>query len=106
MEEIGRRAPARGRRCGTAAGGSSSCRLGKRGNQLEDRQQRLAAQAGAIGRGHLADVDLLDPLEALDHDFHVRLDDRFAQLAELLHVLLVDDIAVLLLRDAELLQQG
>ena len=40
------------------------------------------------------------------HDFHVRLHDGFAELAELLHVLLVDDFAVLLLRDAELLQQA
>ena len=34
------------------------------------------------------------------------LHDRFAELAELLHVLLVHDVAVLLLRDAELLQHG
>ena len=40
------------------------------------------------------------------HDFHVGVDDRFAQLAELLDVLLADDFAVLLLGDAELLQQG
>ena len=69
-------------------------------------QQRLAAQRGVVGRGELADLDFLDALEALSHDFHVGLDDGFAELAELLHVLLADDVAVLLLRDAELLRAG
>ena len=36
----------------------------------------------------------------------LELHDGFAELAELLHVLLVDDVAVLLLGDAELLQHG
>jgi hypothetical protein len=70
--------------------------------ELEDGQQRLAAEAGAIGRGERADLDLLHLLEALGHDFHVGLHDGVAELAELLHVLLVDDFAILLLRDAEL----
>ena len=56
-------------------------------------------------RCKLADLDLLHLLEALHHDFHVRLHDGLAQLAELLHILLVDNFAILLLRDAELLQQ-
>ena len=76
----------------------------QRGNLFEDRQQRLAAQAGVVGRRELADLDLLDALEALQHHFHVRLHHGVAQLAELLHILLVDNLAVLLLRDAELLQ--
>ena len=45
----------------------------QRWHSFENRQQRLAAQRGAVGRGQLADLDLLDPLEALRHDFHVRL---------------------------------
>ena len=57
------------------------------------------------GRSQLADLDLLHLLEALHHDFHVRLDNRIAQLAELLHVLLVHHFAELLLRNAELLEQ-
>ncbi len=76
------------------------------GTCFEDRQQRLAAQAGVVGRRELADRDLLHALEALHHDFHVRLHHGVAQLAEFLHVLLVNDLAELLLRDAELLQHG
>ena len=59
-----------------------------------------------VGRRELADLDLLDALEALHHHFHVRLHHGFAQLAELLHILLADNFAVLLLRDAKLLKQG
>ncbi len=44
-------------------------------------------------------------LEALHHDFHVGGDDGIAELAEFFDVLLVDDVAVLLLGDAELLEQ-
>ena len=44
-------------------------------------------------------------LEALHHDFHVGFDDGFAELAEFLDVLLADDVAILLLGDAELLEQ-
>ena len=69
-------------------------------------QQRLSAQGGLVGRGHFADGDFLHALEALGHDFHVGVDDGFAELAELLDVLLHHDVAVLLLRDAELLQHG
>ena len=76
------------------------------GGELEDGQQRLAAQAGAVGCGERADLDLLDLLEALGHDFHVGRDDGFAELAELLDVLLVDDFAILLLGDAELVEQA
>ncbi len=54
--------------------------------------------------GHFANCDFLHALKALRHDFHVGVDDGFAELAELLHVLLIHDVAVLLLRDAELLQ--
>ena len=86
-----------GSRCRTTAGECAS---------LKDGQQRLAAQAGAVGRGERADLDLLHLLEALGHDFHVGLHDGVAELAELLHVLLVDDFAILLLRDAELIEQA
>ena len=44
-------------------------------------------------RRELADRDLLHALEALQHHFHVRLHHGVAQLAELFHVLLVDDLA-------------
>ena len=58
-----------------------------------------------IGRRERANFDLFDLLEALQHHFHVGLHDGLAQLAELLHVLLFDDRVVLILRDAELIQQ-
>ena len=95
--------PAGGGVRAAAAGGAA---VAADGRHLEDRQQRLAAQRGVIGRGELADGDFLDLREALDHDLHVGLHDGFAQLAELLHVLLVDHLAELLLRDAELVQQA
>ena len=65
----------------------------------------LAAQRGAIFGFELAHADLLDPLETLRHDFHVRLHDGFTELAKLLHVLLVNHVAELLLGDAEFAQQ-
>ena len=65
----------------------------------------MAAQAGVVCGGEDADFDLLDLIEALHHDFHVGLNDSFAELAEFADVLLVNDGAVLLLRDAELLEQ-
>ena len=48
--------------CGAAAGAAGTAG----GGQLEDGQQRLAAQAGVVGRGELADLDLLYLLEALE----------------------------------------
>ena len=87
---------------GAAAGAAGTAG----GGEFKDGQQRLAAQGGVVGRGERADLDLLDLIEALHHDFHVGLDDGFAELAELLDVLLVDDVAILLLGDAELLEQG
>ena len=97
-----------GRGVRTAAGAGGAGRLSEFRNCdfFKDGQQRLAAEAGVIGCGDFADRDLFHALEALQHDFHVRLHDGFAQLAELLHILLVDDLAELLLRDAELLQHG
>ena len=76
------------------------------GGEFKDGQQGLAAEAGAVGCGERADLDFLDLLEALGHDFHVGGDDGFAELAELLDVLLVDDFAILLLGDAELVEQA
>ena len=69
------------------------------------RQERLAAHAGPIGCRDVADGDFLDALEALGHDLHVGDHDGVAQPSELLHVLLVHDIAELFLSDAELLEQ-
>src|SRR5207249_11904179 len=71
----------------------------------DDREQRLAAQRRSIGRRQLANLDLADALESLRHHLHVRADDRFAETAELLHVLLVHDLAELLLADAELVEE-
>ena len=91
---------------GAAWNGSRCCRqpLRERRNRFKNGQQRLAAQAGVVGRRKLADLDLLHALKALHHHFHVRLHHGLAELAELFHILLVDNVAVLLLRDAELLQ--
>src|SRR5262245_63299877 len=71
----------------------------------DDRQQRLTAKRRAIRRRQLTDVDFADELEPLRYHFHVRLDDRFAQAPELLHVLPVHDLAALLLIDPELIEQ-
>ena len=71
----------------------------------QHRQQRLAAHAGPVGRLELANRDLHDAREALRHDLHVRGHDRVAQPPELLHILLVDNVVELLLRDAELLEE-
>ena len=59
-----------------------------------------------VGRRELARLDLPHLLVALEHDLHVRLHDGLAQLAELLDVLPVDDLAVLLLGDAEAVEQA
>ena len=59
-----------------------------------------------IGSRKRANLDLLHALEALQHHFHVRLHNRFAQLAKLLHILLVHNIAELLLGNAKLLEHG
>ena len=71
----------------------------------EDGQERTAAQRGPIRRGKLANDDLAHPLEPLRHHFHVRAHDALAEPAELLDVLLVDDLPELFLRDAELLEK-
>ena len=93
-----------GRQCGTAAAGAAA--ITGDGGHFKNGQQRFAAEGRLVGSGDFADGDFLHELEALGHDFHVGVDDGFAELAELLDVLLHDDVAVLLLRDAELLQHG
>ena len=65
-------------------------------------QQGRAAQARPVGGAELAHPDLAHLLEALEHDLHVGVDHRLPQPAELLLVLPVDDLAVVLLVDAEL----
>ena len=47
----------------------------------------------------------LDAFETLRHHFHVRLDDGFTELTKLLHVLLVNHVAELLLGYAEFAKQ-
>ena len=99
-----------GRWCGAAAAdgaafagaGFSEC-----GNRLKDREA-APGRAGWSGRAAAISPILisLHLLEALRHDFHVGVDDAFAELAELLDVLLADDVAILLAGDAEFLQQG
>ena len=71
----------------------------------QHRQQRLAAQRRAIRRFQLTDVDLADELEALGHDLHIRLDDAFAEPAELLDVLPVHHLVELFLIDPEFLEE-
>ncbi len=56
-----------GHRIGTAAGSAGAAS----GNRLQNRQQRMAAQTGVIGRAQLADLDLIHLVVALHHDFHV-----------------------------------
>ena len=91
MEETGvRGALSGGRRRAAAHSGHGACAYFNEGRRLrQNRQQGLAAQAGVIGGGDIADGNFFHALEALDHDFHVRLHNRVAQLAELLDVLLV-----------------
>src|SRR5208282_1062289 len=69
------------------------------------RQKRHTAQRGAIIRFELAHADLMDAFETLRHHFHVRLDDGFTELTKLLHVLLVNHVAELLLGYAEFAKQ-
>jgi hypothetical protein len=65
------------------------------------RLKRHTAHRGAILGFELAHVDLMDTFEALRHHFHVRLHDRFTELTKLLHVLLANHVAELLLGYAE-----
>src|SRR5208337_448271 len=68
-------------------------------------QKCLSAHRGAVFGFEFPYADLLDLFEALRHHLHVRLDDGFTQLTELLHVLLVNHVAELLLGYAEFLKQ-
>ena len=87
----------RGDRSGTAAADGAGTRFRKScAHRLKNGEQGYTAQRRVIGCTHLADLDLADAFEALRHDFHVRLHDGVALLAELLYVLLVDDFAILL----------
>ena len=76
------------------------------GDCFENGKQRFAAKRRVVSGGERADGDLADALPALLHDFHVGLDNGFALLAELFHVLLVDNFKVLLTRDAEFIEQA
>ena len=73
--------------------------------EFQNRQQRRTAQARTVRRCQRANLDLLHLVVTLQHHFHVRLHHRIAQLAKLLHILLVNHFPILLLRDAKLLQQ-
>ena len=90
-------------RAAPAGAATSHCRIV--GHGFQNRQQRFAAQAGAVGRGNIADNDLADAFKTLRHHFHVRLHNSVAELAELLHILLVDHVAILLRRNTELIEQ-
>ena len=72
----------------------------------DNRQERLAPQRRSVGRLERTDANLADLLEPLCHDLHVGFHDPLTQPAELFHVLPVNDLAKLLPRDAEFVEQG
>src|SRR5208283_5499346 len=89
-----------GHRVGAAAGMASIAVIAG-----DRRQKRLTAHRGTVFGFQFAHADLLDAFEALRHHFHVRLDDGFTELTELLYVLLVNHVAELLLAYPEFAKQ-
>jgi hypothetical protein len=69
------------------------------------RIDRLDERLTHDGRRELADRDFPHALEPLGHHLHVGGHHAFTQPAELLHVLVVDDLVELCLRDAKFLEQ-
>src|SRR6266567_3906344 len=59
-----------------------------------------------VGSLQFTHANLADTLEALRHDFHVRIHNGLAEPAKFLHVLLADNLAELLRRDAKIRKQG